>query len=75
MFSLNDLNYSPKAVNEWMHLFHWKRIALKIRFPNKLVMCTFDVSLLLSLTKGWKICLNNNTRNPERIQIYKQVGF
>lgn len=24
MFSLNDLNYSPKAVNVWVNLFHWK---------------------------------------------------
>lgn len=57
MFSPNDPNYSPKAGNEWMHLFHWKHIAIKVRFPNKLIMFTFDVIFLLSLTKVWKIAL------------------
>lgn len=72
---LNDLNYLPKAVNEWMNLFHGKHIAIKIRFPNKFVMFTFDISLLLLLT-SWKICLNNNSkRSPKRIQIYTRVGF
>lgn len=31
-------------MNEWMNLFHWKHIAIKIRFPNKFVMFTFDVN-------------------------------
>lgn len=43
MFFLNVLNHSSKAVNEWVNLFHWKHIAIKIRFPNKLVMFTFDM--------------------------------
>lgn len=44
MFSLNYLNYSAKAVNEGMDLFHWKHIAINIRFPNIFVMFTFDIN-------------------------------
>lgn len=75
MLSSNDPTYSPKAENEWMNVFHWKHIMIKVRFPNKLIMFTFDVILPLSLTKVWTICFNNSERNPEGIHIYTQVGF
>lgn len=45
MLSSNDPTYSPKAENEWMNVFHWKHIMIKVRFPNKLIMFTFDVIL------------------------------
>ena len=60
-------------MNEWMDLFHWKHIAIKIRFPNKFVMFTFDVNKYAPFIN--ERLENSSERNPEMIQIHTQVGF
>lgn len=73
MFCLNDLNYSAKAVNEWMNIFLEKHIVIQLRFPNKFVIFTFDVNKYVLFSN---LRLENcSQRNPEMIQIHTQVGF